>query len=300
MCKPTTLPTLSSLRYDPTCLLTPHPGFFFTISGILPSIPSASISSNMTTFFDLPPELRLMVYGYAFRGRRIKFVRGLQRGPVTYKRARCANLLVSSKIIYLEARPLFFQIVRINPTSILDRKTGVLQCAESTSSGVTIGNPVIDPTLLQHVKIDQSILTSDGGKVFVKALKNLESLTYNCMDEYFIYDEFEGDLDIDDDDHSCCASCAMASAAERGVLSSIEFEVRDAHYKITGKCCDPDVLDGMNGREECYGDDPIRGFIGSWAWRDQPFRLLADVNFEGTMGLINMVRVSGLLDVSPC
>lgn len=251
----------------------------------------------MTTFLDLPAELRLMVYAYAFRGRRVKFVRGLKKDAEILRRADSASLLLSSKTIYLEARSLFFQIVRIDPTSIIDGKTGVVQCAESTSPAVTIGAATIKPDLLQRVKIHQDVFASTGGRVFVKALKNLRSLTYHCKHPVYIEEEcvIESMADSCDSDYhcGCCCDCTSptSTAYQEAFISMVKYEVDEEHYLITGKCCNPGS-DRYSMGAECDGENPIRGFIAGWAWRDKPFQLIVQVDFKiSTQASVEMVSI---------
>jgi hypothetical protein len=247
----------------------------------------------MTNFRDLPPEIRLMVYGHAFRNQMVKFVRNLQQvriaaNSVTLKRASCANLLISTKATYNESRPLFFQLVRVDVTATVDRMTGAIQSAEDGLPSDSIKANLIDPMLLHHVKIKQDILSSSGGKTFAKLLKNLRSFTYDCNSHFYVWNEmiedYEDHLDICRD-----CRCCEETYYENQFLRRIINVMLDEHYKITGKCCDPDSECYAQGMDDCLGEEPIRSFIGSWAWRDQPFELIAEAEFAGEPEPINVV-----------
>jgi hypothetical protein len=230
----------------------------------------------MLGFPSLPPEIRSMIYEYAFEGQAVRIQPNLKIGQRNVRLASSAALLTESKTIYTEARHRFYRAVRTDVSSIIDQKSGTVAS--------------LDPALLRRVKISQEALRLVGGKVFIKSLKNLQTLTYDCHCGYFIYDECIGE---DLSDFGCdCEDCWDEPSpgyldAER--IKLIEKVVNGGSFIIIGKCCDPQNNNPYWYERDCESDQPIRSLISAWAWNDMPFQLIAKVRSEGCMGKLDLV-----------
>ncbi|ETN43598.1 uncharacterized protein HMPREF1541_02757 [Cyphellophora europaea CBS 101466] len=233
----------------------------------------------MSNFFDLPVEIRFMIYGHVVRDAKLKF---LPSSPIT---------VPSAQPIYAESRPLFYHAARLDVTAILDENTGVLRVPstdtiEASGKGAVIN---LDPSLLQHIKLDQFKLAGQGTKQFIKSLTSLQSLTYTGLDTYLcwtqdFYESHNSTWDLDSDCGSDCGSdcdgdCGCTpNPFNEFLLDYLKMEVNDSPHKIVGRCCDPGSA--QDHEEDCLGEKPIRKFVAAWDWNDRPFKLVAEVTFD--------------------
>jgi hypothetical protein len=226
----------------------------------------------MVTFLDLPTEVRVMIYREVFKNSTVKFVRKLRNeNNHIVRRATSAALLISTKSINKESLIYFYELVRLDVSTILEEETGTLQSRHKQYTKAKTYPVSIDPALVRHIKIASQMFKSGGTKKFIKSLTKLESLTY---------DRPFGPYHIDDEGlvmkrqsiraHTCSD---WADVDKENFLELVAETVDVQAPKAIGKSC-------YTGCRE----EPIRGFVAAWAWNDMPFQLLmeADIFSEAT------------------
>jgi hypothetical protein len=93
---------------------------------------------------------------------KLKFVPSLEEKPT--KRHSKVSLLICSKQIYKELRPLFLRAYRFDLTAIVDGRTGKFKVA-------------IEAEELRKIKVREESFIGDGLKRLVKSLPGLNELT---------------------------------------------------------------------------------------------------------------------------
>lgn len=226
---------------------------------------------TMSGFFDLPREVRDMIYHQTVRDRKVKFVTGLRvdKGK-SLRRSSAASLLVCSKKMYTEYAPIFYAQSRLDITSVADIKGATLKY------GWDLG-------LLQNLKIGHPASHDREILRFLKALPNLQRLTFYtnatiCLphateimgwhdEDVGDYDEIDFDWCLDDDE-----------GVGLMMRSYIESEVEEYPGRLVGQCSDQYGCCSMYG--ECHAESVTRKLIAAWEWNDQPFELITSMEIE--------------------
>ena len=151
-------------------------------------------SQIRSQFWDLPPEVRTQIYGYVFSGKRLRYVRHLgASSDANDHETRCHSILFASKQSYTESRPVLLDKVQIDATKLIDPRNG------------RIISRVLRSEMLRHIFVsvddlyacfERSVDYQEVGtevlrpiKMCLMKLDNLESLTFDCAEEY----KFESD-----------------------------------------------------------------------------------------------------------
>jgi hypothetical protein len=151
--------------------------------------------------------------------------------------------------------------------------------------------------MLHRVKICGTVLTF--GTEWVRAMSNLESLTYTAS-HFYICDEDIEKLYEDDESECGCepGQCDMDCPRFMSfLLSMMEIAVLGNHYRIVGRCCDPESDDFQMGDSRCEGGATIHSLIAAWWWNKMPFDLFAEVHFEadqrGALDIVSPMVLPG-------
>ena len=153
----------------------------FNTSNHILTVPALVKPANMVSFFDLPFELREMVYGYAFRGARLRFMApppALRHPP--NELSSTATFLICSKRLHAEARPIFDRQVRLEISEAIRGQELSLDGRPYRRPGTTVARSVIPPrslAALRNVKIHAERLRWLGTLQMIKSMANLEELS---------------------------------------------------------------------------------------------------------------------------
>lgn len=204
----------------------------------------------MTGFLSLPREIRDIIYHHAFKGSTVKWYAPKNNDPATKsKLATSAALMVCSKTVYLDCRPMFFRMVRINITDVVDWEKGVLLHG-------------IKAAQIRHARICQFKFRYDNSKKLILSLINLKSLRYYNGHRYYFFDSCR-----------CENECCCTFSADSYLVQT----VKDNPQRMIGQCYVEEDFE----LDECPGELPVRAFVAGWNWMGQPFELVAEVEFDG-------------------
>lgn len=235
-------------------------------------------------FLSLPPEIRLMVYRYLFTNAAVKFARKL-RDEYTRSvvQAPCAALLTCNKTIYYESRTLFYQLVRLDVSTIIDKDTGALRSQHRHFPDAKAYPLPIDRADIQHVKIAQELFRGEGTKDFIRSLPNLKSLIYTIDLTVFI-----NDASISSPEDAQGPFCYSAWHRERreNFMELTADQFIGLSPLIIGKCWKGHTV-----------EKPIGSVVAAWAWNCMPFRMVARVGI-GSMFLHRKLLVSAALSTA--